>query len=94
MSGLFNDDSVSDATRLNLLSGVPGPGENDAGAVICACFSVGRNALREAIRSQSLASTAEIGAALQAGTNCGSCLPELSQLIEEAGAEERLAKSA
>lgn len=85
LSGLFNEASVSDDTRLNLLSGMPGPGESDSGTVICACFSVGRNVLIDAIQSQDLTTTDEVGRALQAGTNCGSCLPELRQLVKEAG---------
>ncbi len=93
ISRLFNDETVSDATRLNLLSGVPGPDEVDAGAMICACFSVGRNVLLEAIRTQSLVSTTDIGNALQAGTNCGSCLPELGQLLQEARAQPQLMDS-
>jgi assimilatory nitrate reductase catalytic subunit len=38
----------------------------------------------EAILSGKLASVAEIGTALRAGTNCGSCLPELGTILREA----------
>ena len=40
-------------------------------------------AIRHAVATQRLRSTAEIGAALRAGTNCGSCLPELQQILAE-----------
>ncbi len=83
LSGLFNNESISDAARLSLLSGVPGPEENDAGTIICACFGIGHNVLVDAIESQKLNTTAQIGDALKAGTNCGSCIPELNQLINE-----------
>jgi assimilatory nitrate reductase catalytic subunit len=84
LAGLFSGEPLSDAGRLMLLSGKLGKGRADRGATVCACFSVGRNTLLEAIRSQRLTSTREIGAALRAGTNCGSCLPELNALLAEA----------
>jgi assimilatory nitrate reductase catalytic subunit len=49
--------------------------------VICACFGVGVEAVRQAITCGTVRTVAEIGRALRAGTNCGSCLPELKQLI-------------
>jgi assimilatory nitrate reductase catalytic subunit len=48
---------------------------------ICVCFAIGRNALCHAIVERRLTSLSEIGAALGAGTNCGSCLPELQQIL-------------
>jgi assimilatory nitrate reductase catalytic subunit len=68
--------------RLGLLAGrlVDHATAEDAGA-ICVCFSVGRRALSRAIVERRLTSVAEIGAALRAGTNCGSCLPELRQIL-------------
>jgi len=38
-------------------------------------------AIRTAIAEKGLTSAAEIGAALKAGTNCGSCVPELKKLL-------------
>jgi assimilatory nitrate reductase catalytic subunit len=80
---LFTDDPLDAGARVALLSGKLGTGRSDRGATICSCFSVGRNTLLAAIRSQRLTSTREIGAALRAGTNCGSCLPELNALLAE-----------
>ena len=48
------------------------------GPVVCSCFAVGRSALLRAIRGDQLASVEQIGKALNAGTNCGSCIPELN----------------
>lgn len=90
LSGLFNKDSISDAARLNLLSGLPGPGEQEAGKVVCACFSIGRNVLLEAIHSQQLTTTSLIGKSLKAGTNCGFCIPELNKIIKESDARLKL----
>ncbi|MEM1078384.1 MAG: molybdopterin-dependent oxidoreductase [Pseudomonadota bacterium] len=65
---------------LRALAGIPGADRPDAGATVCACFDVGVNDLRRAI--QDGANTVEaLGACTQAGTNCGSCRPELQALI-------------
>jgi assimilatory nitrate reductase catalytic subunit len=56
-------------------------GVDDAAPVICACFGVGLN-IRRAIVSGALSGAEEIGKALRAGTNCGSCLPELRKIIQ------------
>jgi assimilatory nitrate reductase catalytic subunit len=57
-----------------------------AGPIVCACFSVGLATIRDAIRSGAASSVEAIGAALRAGTNCGSCLPELKRIVAEARA--------
>jgi assimilatory nitrate reductase catalytic subunit len=49
---------------------------------VCACFGVGRASICDAIAAGAN-SAAEIGARLKAGTNCGSCIPELKRLIGE-----------
>ncbi|WP_294239406.1 nitrate reductase [uncultured Sphingomonas sp.] len=59
----------------------------DRGAIVCACFDVGVRTIVTAIRDQQLADVAAIGAALGAGTNCGSCRPALARLLVET--EER-----
>ncbi|HMF07349.1 MAG TPA: molybdopterin-dependent oxidoreductase [Methylocella sp.] len=66
--------------RLSLLAGLE-PGTAPGGKMICACFSVGEAAVCSAIRDKKLTTVAEIGAALGAGTNCGSCVPELKKLL-------------
>ena len=87
VKGLFAADALSDEQRRLLLSGKSGDGLAGTGPVVCACFGVGRNAIREAIAAGAR-SAAEIGATLQAGTNCGSCLPELKRLIAQAGSSD------
>ncbi|MGA2793990.1 MAG: molybdopterin-dependent oxidoreductase, partial [Roseiarcus sp.] len=54
---------------------------------VCACFGVGERTLTKAIREQGLANVGDIGAALRAGTNCGSCIPELTALLQDAARE-------
>ncbi len=87
LSKLFERGALDDAERTSLLTGKPAAGQKDVGPIVCACFGVGLNTLTDAIREQRLASVEEIGAALKAGTNCGSCVPELKALLAgEAGA--------
>jgi assimilatory nitrate reductase catalytic subunit len=55
----------------------------ERGAIVCACFDIGVRTIVAAIRDQRLADVAAIGAAIGAGTNCGSCRPALAKLIAE-----------
>lgn len=55
----------------------------DRGAIVCACFDVGMKTIVSAIAAQHLVDVAAIGAALGAGTNCGSCRPALARLIAQ-----------
>jgi bacterioferritin-associated ferredoxin len=85
LAGLFAAAELGVAERASLLAGRPGPGQRDCGRIVCACFGVGLNTLTTAIRDQGLATPEAIGATLRAGSNCGSCLPELRQLLQERG---------
>ncbi len=69
-------------TRRSLLSGRPPAGGADAGPVICACFAIGLNEIIKTIRARDITTPEQIGAALKAGTNCGSCVPELRKIID------------
>jgi assimilatory nitrate reductase catalytic subunit len=66
-----------------LLSGRSTEGVVSTGPVVCACFGVGRASICDAI-ADGARSAADIGARLKAGTNCGSCIPELKRLIAQA----------
>jgi assimilatory nitrate reductase catalytic subunit len=72
---------ISALDRIALLAGLDSSGARDAGNTVCACFSVGEGSIRAAIRENGLKSPAEIGKALKAGTNCGSCIPEIKKLL-------------
>ena len=63
------------------LTGRSPVGRPDPGPIVCACFDVGLNTLVHAIETQALCDVDAIGAALQAGTNCGACRPELAALL-------------
>jgi assimilatory nitrate reductase catalytic subunit len=81
LAGLFALDAVQDPVRKSLLSGKPMTGREDSGRMVCSCFNIGLNTLKNAIRDQALQTTEDIGASLKAGTHCGSCLPELRMLL-------------
>jgi len=69
------------ASPMALLAGRPSRPQADRGAIVCACFDVGLNTLVRAIADQALTSVEAVGAALSAGTNCGSCRPAIQKLI-------------
>jgi assimilatory nitrate reductase catalytic subunit len=75
--------------RALVLAGAPAGAAmaSPAGRTICACFGVGLSTLHGAIAQRRLTNVAEIGAALRAGTNCGSCIPELKAILSEAQVE-------
>ncbi len=81
LAGLFAKDALVADERKGLLLGKPPAGQQDVGRIVCACFSVGINTLSAAIKDQNLQTAEEIGLALKAGTNCGSCVPELKMLL-------------
>ena len=83
VKGLFAADTLSNEQRRMLLSGKSSDGLGDAGPIVCACFGVGRTTICDAIATGAH-SAAEIGARLKAGTNCGSCIPEMRRLIAQA----------
>jgi assimilatory nitrate reductase catalytic subunit len=69
----------SDASTLKLL-----PSHQYMGMIepiVCACFQVGLDTVRKAVSCGAVKTVADIGQTLRAGTNCGSCLPELKRII-------------
>jgi assimilatory nitrate reductase catalytic subunit len=80
LEGLFEKDSLADAERSALLLGRPSQAVPDSGRIVCACFGVGENDLKQAIR-QGANSVEALGIKLKAGSNCGSCIPELKKLL-------------
>ncbi|WP_426816502.1 molybdopterin-dependent oxidoreductase [Winslowiella sp. 2C04] len=65
--------------RHALLAGYAAQGEAK-GRTVCSCFGVGEQQIVAAIASGCVTPEA-LGKKLQCGTNCGSCIPELKQLI-------------
>lgn len=79
MDRCFAEERLSEAQRRALLSGrdidVP-----ETGAIVCSCFQVGERQIAAAVRQGSTTVEA-LGEQLRCGTNCGSCIPELRELI-------------
>ena len=87
VKNLFAADALSNDQRRMLLSGKSVDGLASAGPIVCACFGVGRTTILAAIEAGA-GTAAEIGLQLKAGTNCGSCIPELKRLVAQAGADK------
>jgi len=83
---LFQKDSISARERSSLLQGVPPADVEDVGKIICACFNVGEKTICHAINNDGAKSVEAVGESCQAGTNCGSCRPEIAELIQQCGA--------
>ncbi|MEJ2060130.1 MAG: molybdopterin-dependent oxidoreductase [Gammaproteobacteria bacterium] len=81
---LFAEDHIDDMARMSLLVGKARGGMPDQGRTVCSCFNVGLNTILDAIKNQGLVKPEQIGAALKAGTNCGSCVPELREILARA----------
>ena len=60
----------------------------DPGPTLCSCFGIGVNTILRAIEDEGLLSVEEVGKALSAGTNCGSCRPEIAALLDRATPKE------
>ena len=71
-----------------VLSGRPAGDRPDPGPTLCSCFSVGVNTIVTAIETDGLATVDAVGAALQAGTNCGSCRSEIAALLARTSHKE------
>jgi assimilatory nitrate reductase catalytic subunit len=87
VKALFEVETLAGEARRVLLSGRSADGLVSAGPIVCACFSVGLATIRAAIQAGAATNVEGIGEALRAGTNCGSCLPELKRIVADAGVE-------
>jgi assimilatory nitrate reductase catalytic subunit len=69
--------------RASALSGKNAPGMPVEGPIVCSCFGIGLVTIRGVLESGAACSVDEIGATLRAGTNCGSCKPELKRIVSD-----------
>jgi assimilatory nitrate reductase catalytic subunit len=76
------------ADRLRILAGRASVDRPDPGAIVCSCFAVGVNQIVAAVVDGGCTSIAAIGEALKAGTNCGSCRPEIRRIVDEYAVQE------
>jgi assimilatory nitrate reductase catalytic subunit len=81
--GLFEADRLSEDARLSLLAGRPlGALQAESGPMVCACLKVGALTISRAIAAGA-GSVEAVGQVTGAGTNCGSCRPEILGMIAE-----------
>ncbi|MGK9232785.1 molybdopterin-dependent oxidoreductase [Inquilinus limosus] len=80
---------LDESDRRALLSGRAPVGAPAEGRIVCACLGVGIERILRTIREgggrdgQGIG-VKELGALLGAGTNCGSCVPELKEIVAHA----------
>jgi assimilatory nitrate reductase catalytic subunit len=94
MAGRLDSGTDAPADRLRLLAGRGGDNLPDPGAIVCSCFSVGVNQIAAAVLSGGCPTVEAVGAALGAGTNCGSCRAEIQRLIHDTDTPARVAAHA
>lgn len=82
---VFAAPEIAAADRRSLLSGRTQTAS--AGPVICACHGVGLDVITATIAAGA-GSVEKVGAACKAGTNCGSCIPEIRKLLAPALARD------
>jgi assimilatory nitrate reductase catalytic subunit len=83
LSRQFVVDAFDQTTDETILAGVAGANGIDPGPTVCSCFNVGVNTLIQSIETGDAVTIEDIGTLLQAGTNCGSCRPELANLLHK-----------
>jgi assimilatory nitrate reductase catalytic subunit len=81
LMGLFAKTELEKTERMAILTGKPPVGEADTGAIVCSCFNIGEKTIKAAISEKGLKTHQEVGRCLKAGTNCGSCVPEIKALL-------------
>jgi assimilatory nitrate reductase catalytic subunit len=81
LAELFTQDELSAEARSALLFGRPLGAAADKGPMVCACLKVGAKAVEASIVAGARTPDA-VGKATGAGTNCGSCRPEIARMIK------------
>ncbi|MCH8550638.1 MAG: molybdopterin-dependent oxidoreductase [Natronospirillum sp.] len=77
----FSSETIDAATRRDLLAG-RSSGVPDVGPMICSCHQIGRFQIEHAILAEGCCSVEALGRELRCGTQCGSCIPDLRDLLQ------------
>jgi assimilatory nitrate reductase catalytic subunit len=86
---LLAQERIDPAMRRYILAGrAPGEGKS-GGPLVCSCFGVRQAEIEHAVRQGSQTVDA-VGRASRAGTNCGSCRPEIHKIVEAIKGEPQL----
>jgi len=81
LQSLFQRDSLNSRIYNTLLSGQPLDPSLTTGPIICSCFGISQKAILSAFTNKHAKTVDDIGNLLKAGSNCGSCKPEIKDLI-------------
>ena len=81
LMSVFSQNELSKVECLALLTGEPPKSMEDVGTIVCGCFNIGEKTIQQAIKKHGLITHQEVGQYLKAGTNCGSCVPEIKALL-------------
>ena len=82
LCAVFSEGPVAATEAVVLLAGRPGGAVADPGRQVCTCYGVGLNRIRDAVLG-GCRTVEAVGERLSAGTNCGSCRPEIARIIAE-----------
>ncbi len=88
LAELFQQPLMTPEARISLLAGRPTEPRMEIGPQVCACLNVDARRIAAAIESGAMTEDA-VGALTGAGTNCGSCRPEIRGMIRERGRPPR-----
>lgn len=77
---LVAQGTLDDAQRMWLLAGLLPPGEQPCSRQVCACLQVSERALQAAVRN-GCSTVNALMAATRAGSQCGTCIPELGAFV-------------
>jgi assimilatory nitrate reductase catalytic subunit len=80
LADLFAEEALSPLARNFLLFGQAPGAAPDPGPQVCACLKVGARAIAAAVAGGA-ADVDAVGRVTGAGTNCGSCRPEIARLL-------------
>jgi len=72
---------LGDGVQQEVLAGQVRSDRPDPGPTVCSCLNVGLNTIRSAIETGRATTVSALGEALGAGISCGSCRPELADLL-------------
>jgi assimilatory nitrate reductase catalytic subunit len=83
LADIFAEAPLSAASKQALVRGLPSRIESPAtcGESLCACHGTRRGAVADAVETRGFLTPEAVGAVLDAGTSCGSCLPEIRQML-------------
>jgi len=89
----FGAPVPDDSERLALLTGRDFDASADTSPIVCSCHGVRVSAIAATIAAGA-GNVESVGAACKAGTNCGSCKPEIRKMLEKERVGELAADAA